>query len=42
VLALDDDVTAELALATIKSAKVLGTFRAPTAVKKALESRMVD
>ena len=42
VLVLGDDVTAELALATIKSVKVLGTFRAPAEVKKALETLMED
>src|ERR671926_1666870 len=34
-----DDVTPELALATIASVEVLGAFRAPAAVKKALASR---
>ena len=34
-----DDVTAELALATIASVEVLGAFRAPRAVKDALASR---
>jgi Arc/MetJ-type ribon-helix-helix transcriptional regulator len=35
-----DDVTPELALATISSVEVLGAFRAPVAVKKALEPRI--
>ena len=34
-----DDVSPELALATISSVKVLGAFRAPRAVKAALASR---
>ncbi|MEA2179035.1 MAG: hypothetical protein QOG77_2332 [Solirubrobacteraceae bacterium] len=34
-----DDVTPELALATIASIEVLGAFRAPRAVKTALQSR---
>jgi Arc/MetJ-type ribon-helix-helix transcriptional regulator len=34
-----DDVTAELALATIASVEVLGAFRAPRAVKAALAPR---
>ncbi len=34
-----DDVTPELALATIASVEVLGAFRAPRAVKAALASR---
>jgi Arc/MetJ-type ribon-helix-helix transcriptional regulator len=34
-----DDVTPELALATIASVEVLGAFRAPQAVKAALASR---
>jgi Arc/MetJ-type ribon-helix-helix transcriptional regulator len=36
-----DDVTAELALATISSVEVLGAFRAPPAVKQALAPRTV-
>src|SRR3954451_18949651 len=36
---LDDDVTPELALATITAVEVLGAFRAPRAVKAALASR---
>jgi Arc/MetJ-type ribon-helix-helix transcriptional regulator len=36
-----DDVTPELALATISSVEVLGAFRAPAAVKKALAPRTV-
>jgi hypothetical protein len=36
-----DDVTPELALATISSVEVLGAFRAPAAVKKALAARTV-
>ncbi len=36
-----DDVTAELALATIASVEVLGAFRAPRAVKTALASRTI-
>ena len=35
-----DDVTPELALATIASVEVLGAFRAPRAVKAALASRI--
>lgn len=38
---LADDVTPELALATISSVEVLGAFRAPAAVKAALRSRIV-
>jgi hypothetical protein len=34
-----DDVTPELALATIAAVEVLGAFRAPRAVKTALASR---
>ena len=34
-----DDVTPELALATIAAAEVLGAFRAPRAVKAALATR---
>jgi Arc/MetJ-type ribon-helix-helix transcriptional regulator len=34
-----DDVTPELALATLTSIEVLGSFRAPRAVKAALASR---
>ena len=37
---LADDVTPELALATIASVEVLGAFRAPRAVKAALASRI--
>src|SRR5215210_4561605 len=36
-----DDVSPELALATITSVEVLGAFRAPRAVKAALASRTV-
>jgi len=36
-----DDVSPELALATIVSVEVLGAFRAPRAVKTALASRTV-
>jgi Arc/MetJ-type ribon-helix-helix transcriptional regulator len=36
---LADDVTPELALATIASVEVLGAFRAPRAVKVALAAR---
>ena len=36
-----DDVTPELALATIAAVEVLGAFRAPSPVKKALASRTV-
>ena len=36
-----DDVSVELALATIASVEVLGAFRAPRAVKAALASRTV-
>ena len=36
-----NDVSPELALATIASVEVLGAFRAPAAVKTALASRMV-
>jgi Arc/MetJ-type ribon-helix-helix transcriptional regulator len=36
-----DDVTVELALATIASVEVLGAFRAPAAVKRALAPRTV-
>ncbi len=36
-----DDVSAELALATITSVEVLGAFRAPRAVKDALSKRTV-
>src|SRR3954453_13018501 len=36
-----DDVSAELALATIASVQVLGAFRAPRAVKAALAPRTV-
>jgi Arc/MetJ-type ribon-helix-helix transcriptional regulator len=35
-----DDVTPELALATISSVEVLGAFRAPKAVRTALASRI--
>jgi Arc/MetJ-type ribon-helix-helix transcriptional regulator len=38
---LADDVSPELALATIASVEVLGAFRAPRAVKAALASRTV-
>jgi len=36
---LDDDISPELALATIASVQVLGAFRAPRAVKAALAPR---
>ena len=36
-----DDVSPELALATIASVEVLGAFRAPRAVKAALASRTI-
>ena len=36
-----DDVTPELALATIASVEVLGAFRAPRPVKAALASRTI-
>ncbi|WP_395727360.1 CopG family transcriptional regulator [Nakamurella sp.] len=36
---IDDDVTPELALATIESVEVLGAFRASRAVKAALADR---
>jgi Arc/MetJ-type ribon-helix-helix transcriptional regulator len=36
---IDDDVSAELAVATISRVDVLGAFRAPQAVKAALASR---
>ena len=36
-----DDVSPELALATIASVEVLGAFRAPRTVKAALETRTV-
>ncbi len=36
-----DDVSPELALATIGSVEVLGAFRAPRAVKAALASRTI-
>jgi hypothetical protein len=36
-----DDVTPELALATITHVEVLGAFRAPAAVRAALRSRTV-
>jgi hypothetical protein len=36
-----DDVSPELALATITSVEVLGAFRAPRAVKEALAPRTV-
>jgi len=39
--ALADDVTPELARATIASVEVLGAFRAPAAVKAALAGRIV-
>lgn len=38
---IGEDVTPELALATISSVEVLGAFRAPRAVKAALASRTV-
>ena len=39
-LVLEDDVTPELALATIKSIRVLGSFRASDEVKEALAERL--
>jgi Arc/MetJ-type ribon-helix-helix transcriptional regulator len=39
--AIDQDVSPELALATIASVEVLGAFRAPRAVKDALAPRTV-
>jgi Arc/MetJ-type ribon-helix-helix transcriptional regulator len=41
VMAIADDVSPELALATIESIKVLGIFRAPDAVKAALADRIL-
>lgn len=41
LLILNDDIDPELALKTIKSLKVLGSFRASEKLKKALEDRMV-
>jgi Arc/MetJ-type ribon-helix-helix transcriptional regulator len=38
---IDEDVTPELALATITSVEVLGAFRAPQVVKTALAARTV-
>jgi Arc/MetJ-type ribon-helix-helix transcriptional regulator len=38
---IDEDVSPELALATITSVEVLGAFRAPRAVKQALAPRTV-
>jgi Arc/MetJ-type ribon-helix-helix transcriptional regulator len=38
---VDDDVPADLALATIASVEVLGAFRASPAVKAALSSRII-
>ena len=38
---ISNDVSVELALATIASVEVLGAFRAPPAVKAALASRMI-
>jgi Arc/MetJ-type ribon-helix-helix transcriptional regulator len=38
---IDDDVSPELALATIARVEVLGAFRAPRAVKAALASRTI-
>ena len=38
---ISDDVSPELALATIASVEVLGAFRAPRAVKAALAARTV-
>jgi Arc/MetJ-type ribon-helix-helix transcriptional regulator len=38
---VDDDVSPDLALATIASVEVLGAFRAPRAVKAALAPRIV-
>jgi len=39
---ISDDVSPELALATIASVEVLGAFRAPRAVKAALAARTVS
>lgn len=41
VMAIADDVSPELAVATIESIKVLGIFRAPDAVKAALANRIL-
>jgi Arc/MetJ-type ribon-helix-helix transcriptional regulator len=40
LLVLGQDVTPELALATIERLKIIGVFRAPAAVKDALAERM--
>lgn len=40
MLILDDDISSELALRTIKSIKVLGSLKASAAVRKALEDRI--
>lgn len=40
LVAIDNDVSPELALSTIRSIKVLGTFRASAAVRKALQDRI--
>jgi Arc/MetJ-type ribon-helix-helix transcriptional regulator len=40
LLIIEDDVSPELALATIESIKVLGVFRANKAIKEALAERM--
>ncbi len=40
VVTIADDVTAQLALSTIRSLKVFGTFRASPEVKEALASRI--
>jgi Arc/MetJ-type ribon-helix-helix transcriptional regulator len=42
MLALGDDVTPELALATIQNVKVIGSFRARADVKEALAGRIED
>jgi Arc/MetJ-type ribon-helix-helix transcriptional regulator len=41
LVTLDADISPELALATITSVEVLGAFRAPPAVRKALAPRTV-
>jgi hypothetical protein len=40
MLVLQDNISAELALKTIKSVKVFGTFQASEAVKNALKDRI--
>ena len=41
VMAIADDVSPELAVATIEAIKLLGIFRAPDAVKAALADRIL-